>query len=219
MAKALIELVKKQFLGAVLETHSQHGDDTIVVDAARWKEICQFLRDSPQADMSMLTDLTAVDFPDREPRFEVVMHLYSLSKGHRLRLKARVGDSEGEGAEIDTVTHLWASANWAERECYDMFGITFRGHPDLRRILLYREFEGYPLRKDYPADRIQPLVPYREIDNIDKLPPFGPDEGMSFGRQTHDSVESPELGVEIATDDSRPLGPDGEHRDPRAHTS
>jgi NADH-quinone oxidoreductase subunit C len=86
---------------------------------------------------------------------------------------------------------LWASAQWAEREAFDMFGVVFVGHPDLRRILLYPEFEGYPLRKDYPADRTQPLVPYRDVDNIEELPPFGPDEGMSFGRQTHDRGAPP----------------------------
>ena len=147
----------------------------------------------------MLMDLTAVDFPDREPRFEVVAHFYSLEKGHRLRLKARVGDAEGDGAEIDTLTDLWASANWLERECWDMFGVVFKGHPDLRRILMYPEFEGHPLRKDYPADKIQPLVPYLDIENIEKLPPFGPDEGMSFGRQTHAERED-EGGIEDKRD-------------------
>ena len=133
----------------------------------------------------MLTDLTAVDFPDREPRFEIVSHVYSLSKGHRLRLKTAVGDEEGETVEVDSLTALWASANWMEREAYDMFGVRFIGHPDLRRILLYPEFEGYPLRKDYPADKIQPLVPFREVPNIDKVTPCTHDEGMSCGRQTH----------------------------------
>jgi len=185
MAKALIDLVKQKFPADVLEAHSLRGDDTVVVYAPRWKDIARFLKDEPRADMSMLVDLTAVDFPDRTPRFEVVVHLYSLSKGHRLRLKARVGDSAGESAEIDSLSDLWASANWAERECWDMFGVRFKGHPDLRRILLYPEFEGYPLRKDYPADRIQPLVPYREVPNVDKIAPFSVDEGMSFGRQTH----------------------------------
>jgi len=185
MSKALIELVKKTFPDAVLETHSQLGDDTIVLAPGRWKEVCRFLLENPQSDMSMLTDLTAVDFPERDPRFEIVAHLYSLSRGHRLRLKARVGDREGETVEIDTLTELWASANWMERECFDMFGVKFLGHPDLRRILTYPEFEGHPLRKDYPADKIQPLVQYRDVPNIEKLAPFGVDEGMSFGRQTH----------------------------------
>jgi NADH-quinone oxidoreductase subunit C len=185
MSKALVELLKKQFPASVVETHSLAGDETVVVAASSWKEIARFLRDDARADMAMLVDLTAVDYPERDPRFEVVAHFYSLSKGHRLRLKTRVGDSEGENAEVDTVCDLWASANWAERECFDMFGVNFRGHPDLRRILNHAEFVGHPLRRDYPADRIQPLVPYREIPNIDKIAPFGPDEGMPFGRQTH----------------------------------
>ena len=145
----------------------------------------RFLKDDPQSDMDMLTDLTAVDYPERDPRFEMVAHLYSLTRGHRLRLKARVGDREGETVEIDTLTELWASANWLERECFDMFGVKFLGHPDLRRILTYPEFEGHPLRKDYPAEKIQPLIQYRDEPNIDKVAPFGVDEGMSFGRQTH----------------------------------
>lgn len=185
MAKILVDLITKTFPSAVLETSAQHGDETVVLKPASWHAVAKLLRDDPRASMDMLVDLTAVDYPDRDPRFDVVAHLYSLSKGYRLRLKAKVGDPEGELAEIDTLTDLWASANWAEREAFDMFGIHFVGHPDLRRILLYPEFSGHPLRKDYPAERIQPLVPYREIPDIDKIEPFGPDEGMSFGRQTH----------------------------------
>ncbi len=185
MALALVEHVKKLFPGAVRGTHSFRGDDTVVVAKDRWHEIAKSLRDDPACDMNLLVDLTAVDYPDREPRFEVVAHLLSLSKGHRLRLKTQVGDAEGNDVDVDSLTDLWASANWMERECYDMFGVRFAGHPDLRRILLYPEFEGHPLRKDYPAHRTQPLVPYRDVPNIDKLPPFGADEGMSFGRQTH----------------------------------
>jgi NADH-quinone oxidoreductase subunit C len=185
MSKALIELIKKNFGAAVLETHSLHGDETVVVEAAAWKEVARFLRENPQCSMEMLSDLTAVDFPEREPRFEIVAHFYSLSKGHRLRVKARTGDSEGDDAEIDSLCDLWASANWMEREAFDMFGVIFKGHPDLRRILLYPEFEGHPLRKDYPADKIQPLIAYRDVPNIEKVAPFSVDEGMSFGRQTH----------------------------------
>lgn len=202
MAKALVELLKRQFPSAVLESHAQCGDETVVIDPAHWHEVALFLKTDSRAAMDMMIDLTCVDFPDREPRFEVVMHLYSLTKGHRLRLKARVGDEDGENAEIDTLTDVWASANWAEREAWDMFGVRFRGHPDPRRILMYPEFEGHPLRKDYPANKIQPLVPYREVDNIDKLPPFGPDEGMPFGRQTHEPVREDDRVI-FAADDYR----------------
>lgn len=186
MSKQLLELLKAEFGAAIRETHSQFGDDTAIVDPARWLDIATFLRNDPRAAMDMFIDLTAVDYIGvHEQRFEVVMHLRSLAKAHRLRLKARIGDEEGEGAEIDSVVSVWRGADWFERETFDMFGIIFPGHPDLRRILMYPEFEGFPLRKDYAADKIQPLVPFRE-GTVDKLPPFGPDEGMSFGRQTHD---------------------------------
>lgn len=189
MARRLIELLRTQFPHAVLEAHSQHGDETVVVEASRWRAVAAFLKEAPGADLAMLTDLTAVDYPDREPRFEIVAHLYSLSLGHRLRLKARVGKRDGTGVEIDSLTDLWESANWLERECWDLFGVRFLGHPDLRRILLYPEFEGHPLRKDFPADKIQPLVPFRGAEGAGnfrdpgKLAPFGPDEGMPFGRK------------------------------------
>ncbi len=185
MAKKLIELVRNRFPDAVLGSHSQHGDDTVTIDAKRWLEVGQFLRDDPACDMALLVDLTAVDFPQKSPRFEVVAHLASLRLGHRLRVKAQVGNADGSGAQIDSWSGLWGSANWAERECYDLMGIEFKGHPDLRRILLYPEFQGHPLRKDYPAFRTQPLMPYRKVENTEKLPPFGPSEGMPFGRQTH----------------------------------
>jgi NADH-quinone oxidoreductase subunit C len=186
MAKALVDLLMRTFPDAVIETHAQHGDETVVVDAARWKDVATFLKTSPATDMAMLMDLTAVDYPDRLPRFEVVAHFYSLTKGHRLRLKARVGKANGTDVRIATLSDLWASANWMEREAWDMFGVVFEGHPDLRRILMYPEFEGHPLRKDYPAQHIQPLVEYLTDASVQKVAPFGPDEGMSFGRQQFD---------------------------------
>lgn len=183
MSKELQNLVVQHFGSDVVETHNQHGDDTVVLKPSAWRKVHAFLRDDPRARCSMLSDLTAVDYPDRDPRFEVVSHVYSLDLGHRLRLKTRVGDPDGDTVEVDSVTSLWASANWLEREAYDMLGVRFLGHPDLRRILLYPEFEGHPLRKDYPADRIQPLIPFREVDGTEKVLPFGPSEGMSFGRR------------------------------------
>jgi len=186
MSKKVIELLRAQFGEAILETHAQFGDDTAVIEPSKWREVALFLRDDPRIAMNMFIDLTAVDyFGINDPRFEVVCHLRSVQHNHRVRIKARVGEEDGSGAEVDSLVSVWKGANWFEREAYDMFGVVFRGHPDLRRILMYPEFVGHPLRKDYPADKIQPLVPFRK-EATDKLPPFGPDEGMSFGRQTHD---------------------------------
>lgn len=188
MSTALLTLLKQRFGDAVLETHQQFGDDTAVLDPTAWFDAARFLRTDPRCAMNQLIDLSAVDYPDREPRFEVVAHLRSIDKGHRLRLTARIGD-EGDQPEIDSVVPIWSGANWLERETYDMFGIVFRGHPDLRRILMYPEFKGHPLRKDYPANHIQPLVEFRKEAfggaSVEKLAPFRADEGMSFGRQTH----------------------------------
>jgi NADH-quinone oxidoreductase subunit C len=145
--------------GAVLAAHAQRGDATALVDAARLLEVMRLLRDDPVTAFDMLMDLTAVDYlgyPGRSgPRFEVVYHLYSLEKAHRLRVKVSV---EASACEVDSLVELWPSANWMEREVWDLYGIRFRGHPDLRRLLLYEEFEGHPLRKDYPKERRQPLV-------------------------------------------------------------
>ncbi|AKT43861.1 NADH-quinone oxidoreductase subunit C [Chondromyces crocatus] len=186
MSKQILDLLQARFPGAILETHSQFGDDTAVVDPAAWLDVAKFLREDPRIDMDMFTDLTAVDYlwQGMVPRFEVVCHLRSLQHGHRIRIKARVGEEDGSGADIASLVPVWKGANWFERETFDMFGVNFVNHPDLRRILMYPEFEGYPLRKDYPAQKYQPLVPFRDVPG--KMAPFGPDEGMSFGRQTHD---------------------------------
>ena len=110
-------------------------------------EICRFLRDDATLAFDYLVDVTAVDYLGSTPRFELVYHLKSLTRGHRLRLKARVSEDD---PRIDSVVPVWRGADWLERETWDLYGIRFDGHPDLRRIYLYEEFEGHPLRKDYP---------------------------------------------------------------------
>ncbi len=140
---------------AVEETHAHLGDATARVARERIEAVMRFLRDEPGLEFDMLTDLTAVDYLGQSPRFEMVYHLYSVAQGHRLRIKARVPE---DPAEIDSLAGLWPSANWMEREVWDLYGVRFRGHPDLRRILLYEEFDGHPLRKDYPKEKRQPLV-------------------------------------------------------------
>lgn len=192
MSVRVLNAIQERFGADVLETHSNWGDDTAIVKPEIWKAVCRFLRDDPSMAFDMFIDLCGVDFPEQEPRFEVVLHLYSINKRHRIRLKARVGDAEGDNADIDTVADIWPGANWFERETYDLMGITFKGHPDLRRILMYPEFEGHPLRKDYPANKTQPLVPYRtEAEagiTLEKQAPFGRDEGMPFGRNVFGNV-------------------------------
>jgi NADH-quinone oxidoreductase subunit C len=157
---AILAALQARFAPAIVESHQQHGDATAVVRRESLVEIFRHCRDATPLGFDMLTDLTAVDYlkyPGREdgPRFDVVYHLYSLPHNHRLRVKVRV---EEDDAVVPTVVPLWPIANWLEREVWDMFGIRFDGHPDLRRLLLYEEFVGHPLRKDYPVNRRQPLI-------------------------------------------------------------
>jgi NADH-quinone oxidoreductase subunit C len=144
---------------AVLATHGEHGDATALVAAPRVVEALRFLRDQRGLEFDMLADLCAVDYlgyPGRDgPRFEVVYHLLSSKHLHRVRVKAGVPEVP---CQIDSCVEVWPAANWLEREVFDLYGIRFRNHPDLRRLLLYEEFEGHPLRKDYPKERRQPLV-------------------------------------------------------------
>ena len=115
----------------------------VILECERLGEVAQYLRDEEKFDL--LSDLTAVDWPKREKRFDVVLNLYSFAKNERLRVKARAGDGE----QVPSVAGIWPTANWLEREAFDMFGIIFAGHPNLTRILLPDEWQGYPLRKDY----------------------------------------------------------------------
>lgn len=160
MSKAALDRVLEKFADDVIESHAHHGDETAIVKPERLHDIMQFLRDDEAMSFEMLTDVTGVDLLGlREPRFEVVYHLYSLSKGHRLRIKVGL---EEESPNVGSVVDLWKSAYWMEREAYDLYGIIFDNHPDLRRILLYPQFEGHPLRKDYEMEHRQPIIPARE---------------------------------------------------------
>jgi NADH-quinone oxidoreductase subunit C len=143
----------------VVPREAGRGEAVVVVERARVTAVLETVRDHPELAFDMLSDLTAVDYLGRTPRFEVVYQLYSLRHRHRLRVKVPVPE---EDPTVPSATGLWKSALWAERETWDMFGIRFTGHPDLRRILMYPEFEGHPLRKDYPLLRRQPLGPERD---------------------------------------------------------
>jgi NADH-quinone oxidoreductase subunit C len=157
MSKAVLDRLVGKFGSEVLSTHAHRGDDTALLKRERLLEIVQWLRDDPSNQMNLLRDLTALDKLDlgETPRFEVVIHLYSLPLKHALRLKVPLDEHD---LRLPSLTSLYHAADWAERECWDMFGVVFEGHPDLRRILLYEEFEGHPLRKDYDKRRSQPRL-------------------------------------------------------------
>jgi NADH-quinone oxidoreductase subunit C len=185
---ALITLIADRFPGAVLTSHAWRGDETVVLRRESLVKVARFLKEDPALRMDFLMDVSAVDYsafgksrtrgffassgvavspaaqiPDADPwpgppakaRFAVIYHFFSVTHKHRLRLVVPVDEGD---AEVDSLVPLWAGANWLEREVWDMFGIRFRGHPDLTRILMYEEFEGHPLRKDYPVNKRQPLI-------------------------------------------------------------
>src|SRR5712692_3763652 len=139
----LAKRFKAKFGAAIREAWLDRKQSILVVERELLIEVCRYARDAEKFDF--LTDLTAVDWPMREKRFEVVLNLYSFPKNERLRIKTQAGDGES----VTSVTRVWGAANWLERECFDMFGIRFDGHPDLKRILLPEEWVGHPLRKDY----------------------------------------------------------------------
>ena len=158
MAQLILDRLKARFGGGeILETGSLFGNEWARVRPDAWSQVGFFLRDDPATNMQMFIDLTVVDWlgTDREPRFDVVLHLYSVDQKHRVRLYAGLTE---EDPTIDSLVPVWAGANWFEREAYDLYGVRFKGHPDLRRILMYPEFVGHPLRKDYPKEKRQPLL-------------------------------------------------------------
>jgi NADH-quinone oxidoreductase subunit C len=156
---ALLAAVREQLGDRILDAHAHCGDATVVIRRDDALEVFPILRDHLGLAFEMLTDVTAVDYLGETPRFEVVYQLNSLTQNHRLRVKLRVGEDD---AWAHSLTPFWRSANWLERECWDLVGIRFVGHPDPRRILMYEEFVGHPLRRDYPVDRRQPLTPERD---------------------------------------------------------
>jgi NADH-quinone oxidoreductase subunit C len=131
---------------AILETHQALGETTYIADPAKITDLCRYLKDTET--FIRLSAVTAVDWHPAEPRFEVVYHLHSIERNERIRIKCRVAGTE---PGIDSVTGVWLGADWYEREVFDLFGIGFRNHPNLQRILMPLDWEGHPLRKDYPV--------------------------------------------------------------------
>lgn len=144
----LLERIQQAFSSGITGLAEWRGDVAVTVSRDKLGEVAQFLRDDPWMDFDYIVHVSSVDWPDDEERFEVVWEFYSIRKRHRIRLKARVPESD---CVVDSLTDLWKGADFMEREVYDMMGIRFRNHPDLRRILMPDDYtEGYPLRKDFP---------------------------------------------------------------------
>ena len=170
VAEGLIETLQSKFGDAILEHQSGKDMPVLICKKEKIHEILAFLRDDPAFDCNILTDVTAVDylkFPQQQKqRFAVVYLLHSLEHGHRLRLKAYLGIAD---LTIDSAHDLWKTANWLEREVFDMYGIHFKNHPNLKRILTHIEFEGHALRKDYPIELRQVLTINDSLmDEMDK---------------------------------------------------
>ena len=148
LSEAIAQAISERFPDEVIEIREFRGQVSVTVRKERVKEILTYLRSTPQFSFNHLQDVTGVDYLGRKAlRFEVVYHLFSISHRHSIRIKAEVGQDD---PSIDSVVDIWQGANWPERECYDLMGIRFNGHPDLRRVLLPEDWEGHPLRKDYP---------------------------------------------------------------------
>ena len=178
MAAKVLDALKAKFGDAIVATSSEHGDDVAEVKREKLVEVATYLRDDAAMAMNMACYCTCIDYlglevltvrPSTElavpsvparpvadlPRFAMVYELRSLKHSHRVRLKVRLEEND---LKVPTLSGLWPAFNWLEREAYDMYGVAFDGHTDLRRIYMYDEFIGHPLRKDYPKERRQPLV-------------------------------------------------------------
>jgi len=161
MSKVVIAALQERFPDAVTDAYQGvGGDDCAFVHKERIAEVCRHLREVERFDLAPY--ITAVDYLGTEPRFEVVYNLLSIPRSARIRLRVKV--PEGDDCQVPSVTGVWRGADWFERYCFDMYGIRFTGHPDLRRLFMYDEFVGHPLRKDYPLRGRQPLVPERQVD-------------------------------------------------------
>jgi NADH-quinone oxidoreductase subunit C len=143
------------------------GDDVVMVRKERILEVCRFLKEDPALLFNLSPYVTAVDYLGQEPRFEVVYNCTSTRHLHRVRLRVKVPESD---LTVPSVTSVWRGVDWFERYCWDMYGIRFPGHPDHRRLFMYDEFVGHPLRKDYPLRGRQPLTPEREVPDLFRGP-------------------------------------------------
>lgn len=205
---ATATFVRERFPEALLEVVEFRGETTLVLTPEAIATVCRALRDARSLRFNFLADVTAVDWPEREPRFDVVYHLLSLETRAVVRLKVRVGEQDEDEPNVPTVTEVWPTANWYEREIYDLFGIAFTGHPDLRRILMPTDWEGHPLRKDYPLTGIMLPEPHWG-GQVPFGQPLQPGTGQQTLRTPGGTSAPPAGGVEgsVPSDEQNELRP------------
>jgi len=162
-ATAIVDTLKAAIPGASFETGKSVDFATVYVPATSLIETCRELRDNSSLRFNVLIEVTAADYLPREPRFEIVYHLLSIPNRQRLRVKVRVASNELDGV-VPTVQSIWPAAGWPEREVWDMFGIVFAGHGDLRRLLMPEDWEGHPARKDYPVQIRKAAQTYEPLE-------------------------------------------------------
>jgi NADH-quinone oxidoreductase subunit C len=179
LAAQTVAAVREKLGTALLDVVEQYGETTLLLEPDKLPAVAKLLRDHPALHYDSLADLSAVDWMERVPRYDVVYHLLSVKTRAVVRLKTRVGQPDEEHPAVPSVTGIWPSANWCEREVYDLFGIIFTGHPDLRRILMPEDWTSHPLRKDYPLTGIELPEPHwgGQVALTQPLPP-------GTGRQT-----------------------------------
>jgi NADH-quinone oxidoreductase subunit C len=208
MSQALVDLVREKFPEAITGSHSHRGDEVVIVRRENLVEVIRFLRNDPQADMKLLRQIAGVDLltyrtemtgggslasievpeyalqkkSQAEPRFYVSYNLYSLTRHHALRVRVEL---RSDDVKVPSIDSLYRTADWWERYVYDMFGFEFEGHPNLQRLLLYPEFQGFPLRKDYPVRKRQLLVPELDFPDLIRGPGPGPGGAGVPMSQTH----------------------------------
>ncbi|HTO98950.1 MAG TPA: NADH-quinone oxidoreductase subunit C [Myxococcales bacterium] len=208
MSQALIDLVREKFPDAVVSSHTHRGDDVVTVKREALVEVMSFLRNDPQAGLKLLRQMAGVDLltyrtentgggalasieapayevqnkPRGEPRYYVAYNLYSITRKHALRVRVEL---RSDDVKLPSIASLYKTADWWERYLFDMFGFQFTGHPNLKRLLLYPEFVGHPLRKDYPVRKRQPLVPELDFPDLVRGPGPGPGGAGVPMSQTH----------------------------------
>lgn len=156
MNELVLQKIKARFGESAVEASEFRNELTVVVSKELIVDVCRFLKEEPELRFDLLADLCGIDMYTPMKRFGVIYNLYSLTNKHRIRLKTFV---EEEDPKLPTVTGVWGTANWHERETYDMFGIVFEGHPDLRRVYMPEDYEYFPLRKDFPLMGVPGSIP------------------------------------------------------------